>query len=365
MKHVIQHFQIFGDYVSGERYGTGHINDTYKVVCNVAGTEVPYLLQRINHNVFKHPDQVQENILRVTQHVAGKLGDAPDASRGALTIVPALAGKPYWQDDDGNWWRMYLFIVKARTFDTMQTPEQAFEVGRSFAAFQNLLADFPEPRLHETIPGFHHGVKRFEAFQAALHKDEFNRAAGVKPQIAFFEQRAEQFSHLLDRQACGEIPERITHNDTKLNNIMLDDATGRGICVIDLDTVMPGLALYDFGDMCRSGTAVMPEDSQDLEKVRSDVTFFKAIAGGYCSAAKFLTAAEKEELAFSARLITMIIGVRFLTDYLSGDRYFHIAREGQNLDRCRVQQKMAQSMEEQSEQMESIIKEVCNGSESC
>ena len=192
--------------------------------------------------------------------------------------------------------------------------------------------------------------------QTAIRNDTFNRAKDVEDEIAFVEARAHTFGHLLERCAKGELPERVTHNDTKLNNVMLDNETGKGICVIDLDTVMPGLALYDFGDMCRTATANAAEDERDLSKVYSRMDMFESIVTGYCRGAKFLVAAEKEELAFSARLITMTIGIRFLTDYLSGDTYFHIKRVGHNVDRCRTQFKMVQSMEEQAEQMEALVK---------
>ena len=363
MRHILGQFQVFGDFASCERYGSGHINDTYKATLDVAGQPVPYLLQRINHAIFKDPPRLQENILRVTRHVAAKLGDGADASRRALTVIPTHDGQPLHRDADGNWWRLYLFIQKARTYDIIQNDEQAFQVGRAFAAFQNQLADLPAPRLHETIPDFHNTPKRFEAFQTALRADAFNRAAGIRPEIAFLEARAGQCARLLGRHAKGEIPERITHNDTKLNNVMLDDATGHGICVIDLDTVMPGLALYDFGDMCRSGTASAAEDEQDLSKVHCRLDMFRAIARGYCSGAAFLTAAEKEELAFSARLITLTIAIRFLTDYLSGDVYFKTKRPGHNLDRFRMQAKMIASMEEQSDAMERIVAEAVTDAE--
>jgi Ser/Thr protein kinase RdoA (MazF antagonist) len=358
MKYIIKQFQVFGDFISSERYGSGHINETYKVVMNVSGQPVLYLAQRINHNVFKNPALVQENIQRVTRHIASKLdSNDPDASRKTLTLIPTLDNKTCYHAPDGSWWRIYLFITQAQTYDVLTSEDQAYVVGRAFATFQNQLADLPAPRLNETIPFFHHTVKRFEAFQSALQADAFNRAKEVKPEIDFLEKRASHYSRLLDLQAKGIIPERITHNDTKLNNVMLDDVTGAGICVIDLDTVMPGLVHYDFGDMCRTGTAATAEDERDLSKVESRIEMFRAIANGYCSAATFLTPAEQAELAFSARLITLTIAIRFLTDYLSGDTYFHISRPGHNLDRCRVQQKMVLSMEEQSDAMEKIIQE--------
>ncbi len=360
LQKIAAQFQIFGDFITGAPYGSGHINDTYKIAYRVAGAPVNYLLQRINHHVFTAPANVQSNILRVTRHIASRLEaqGARDISRRTLTLVPTRFEEPVYHDMDGNWWRMYLFVENATTYDVIQSADQACLVGRAFANFQSMVADMPEPRLHETIPSFHNTVKRYEALQTAIQKDAFNRVKDVLPEIKFLQARADQFGRLLQRQAKGEIPERITHNDTKLNNVMLDDETGEGICVIDLDTVMPGLALYDFGDMCRTATANAAEDETDLSKVFSRMDMFAAIAKGYCSAAAgFLVPAECEELAFSARLITMTIGIRFLTDYLSGDVYFRIKRPGHNIDRCRTQLKMVASMEDQAAEMETIIQE--------
>ena len=357
LKEISSAFQVYGDFVSGCPYGSGHINDTYQITYSVGGAPMHYLLQRINHHVFTQPANVQQNILRVTRCIAEKLRaqGEQDISRRTLTLILSKQGEPVHHDDNGNWWRMYIFVEGARTYDQIQSTHQAELVGEAFADFQNMVSDLTSPRLHETIPNFHNTVKRYEALQAAIQKDAFNRAKDVKAEIAFVEARANTFGRLIERSAKGEIPERVTHNDTKLNNVMLDDATGKGICVIDLDTVMPGLALYDFGDMCRTATANAAEDEQDLSKVYSRLDMFEAIAKGYCRGAKFLVPAEKEELAFSARLITMTIGIRFLTDYLSGDTYFHIKRPGHNVDRCRTQLKMVQSMEDQADKMEEII----------
>lgn len=358
LEQVVSHFQVFGDFVSGVPYGSGHINDTYKITYSVGGTLLHYLLQRINHHVFTQPANVQQNILRVTQHIAEKLNAAglQDISRRTLTVISAFDGEPVYNDDQGNWWRMYIFVENATTYDIIQSTEQAYLVGEAFANFQNMVADMPQPRLHETIPHFHNTVKRFETLQEAIKKDSFNRVKDVTTEINFVQARAEQCGRLLNRCAKGEIPERITHNDTKLNNVMLDNDTNAGICVIDLDTVMPGLALYDFGDMCRTSTAAAAEDEPDLSKVYSRMDMFEAVTNGYCKGARFLVDAEKEELAFSARLITMTIGIRFLTDYLSGDVYFHVKHPTHNIDRCRTQFKMVASMEEQSDQMEAIVR---------
>jgi len=359
LRDVFTGFQAWGDFVCAEPYGSGHINDTYRVRVSLAGTPAHYLLQRINHAIFRQPDCVMDNIVRVTGHLRAKMAGAADAARRTLTVIPALAdGRPWVRDQAGNWWRLYLFIEKARTYDVIENERQAFEAARAFARFQSLLADLPAPRLHETIPAFHNTRSRLNALDAAIRADAFGRKAEVEAEIAFVEERRARCGHLLERHARGEIPERITHNDTKINNVMLDDATGEGVCVIDLDTVMPGLALYDFGDMVRSATAAAREDERDLSKVGSRIGMFEALARGYLEGAQFLLPAEREELVFSGQLITLTIGIRFLTDYLSGDVYFRTHRQGQNLDRCRTQFQMVRSMEEQAAEMEAIVRGV-------
>lgn len=356
-KAVVSHFRAWGDLVGAVPYGSGHINDTFKVTYDMAGAKVHYLLQRINHNVFKDPPAVMDNILRVTNHLRLKLArnGCPDVTRHSLCVVMTRVGKTCHRDEAGNWWRMYLFVEGAKTYDKVENTRQAFEAARAYAKFQLALADLPAPRLHETIPNFHNTPLRLETLRGAIQNDPCNRAVEVVREIDFVEKRASQCGRLLERHARGEIPERITHNDTKLNNVMLDDKTQEGVCVIDLDTVMPGLALYDFGDMVRSATASAPEDEQDLSKVFMRTEMFEALARGFLAEATFLNMAEREELAFSARLITLTIGIRFLTDYLQGDTYFKIKRPRHNLDRCRGQFKMVESMEQQADDMERIV----------
>jgi Ser/Thr protein kinase RdoA (MazF antagonist) len=361
LHQVTEGFQIWGDFISAVPYGSGHINDTYKVTMRVAGTTVHYLMQRINHEIFT-PEPVMENITRVTAHLRDKLLPAGgEISRQTLTVIPARDGKPYVRDEDGNWWRMYLFIEGAQTYDVITDARQAFEAARAFARFQGLLADLPSPRLHEIIPGFHNTVRRLEALDAAAEADVCGRRAAVAAEMAFVDARRQECARLVERHERGEIPERITHNDTKINNVMLDDETGVGVCVIDLDTVMPGLALYDFGDMVRTATAATQEDERDLSKVSCRINMFEALAEGYLKDATFLLPSEIEELVFSGRLITLTIGIRFLTDYLAGDTYFRTSRLDQNLDRCRVQFAMVRSMEEQADAMESIVRNVLGG----
>ena len=352
VRAIAREIQLYGEFLEAIPYGTGHINDTYCVTFDQAGAPARYILQRINHNVFKNPVALMENVRRVTAHLAGKLAGERDASRSVLTLVPARDGQAWVRDAQGNYWRGYLFVEKARTYDTVQSPRQAFEAARAFGRFQGLLADLPAPRLHDTIPGFHHTPRRFARLEEVIMADPCGRVVQAGVEIEFALRRKAITGVLL---AAG-LPERVTHNDTKLNNVMLDDATGAGICVIDLDTVMPGLALYDFGDMVRTATCAVKEDVRDLGLVQMQFPMFEAILRGYlASAAGFLTPAERHLLAFSGKLITFEIGVRFLTDFLEGDVYFKTHRPGHNLDRCRMQFKLAESIERQEEAMNRLV----------
>ncbi|MEO6848833.1 MAG: phosphotransferase [Chthoniobacterales bacterium] len=351
-------FSIPGDFAEAVPYGSGHINDTFAVTYNQAGTPVRYIFQRINHEIFRQPENLMENVLRVTQRTAAKLNEQnyTDGTRRTLTVIPARDGKPYFRTTDGNYWRVYFFIEGAKTYDRIENAEQAYEVARMFGEFQTLVGELGSPRLHETIPNFHHTRSRFDTLIKAIVEDTKGRAASVQAEIDFIRQREAMVDVLLDLNAKGEIPERITHNDTKLNNVMIDDKTGKGICVIDLDTVMPGLALYDFGDMVRTATSPALEDETDLSKVMMQMPMFEALAKGYLSSmGKSLTPAEKAHMAFSGKLITLEIGIRFLTDYLQGDQYFKIKREGHNLDRCRTQLKLVESIESQEDAMNRFV----------
>ena len=352
VRAIARAFEIHGAFVSAAPYGSGHINDTYCVVFEQAGARGHYIFQRINHLVFKNPIALMENVSRVTRHLGSKFAGAGDASRRALTLVPARDGKPFHHDATGNCWRVYLFIEQARTFDAVESPAQAFQAAQAVGLFQKLLADLPAPRLHDTIPDFHHTPKRFLALEKAITADAVNRAALAKPEIEFALRRQAMTGVLL----AANLPERVTHNDTKFNNVMLDDATGEGICVIDLDTVMPGLALYDFGDMVRTATSPAQEDERDLAKVTMQFPMFEALVRGYlASAAEFLTPAEKQHLAFAGKLITFEIGIRFLSDFLAGDTYYKVQRDGHNLDRCRTQFKLVASIEQQETKMHKLV----------
>jgi len=355
---ICRSFDVEGAFLSGSPYGTGHINDTYAVTFDQPYGPKRYILQRINHDVFKQPEQVMSNIVRVTDHVRTKLENAGvvDIERRVLTLIPTHSGCAYHVDSKGNYWRMYILIECAHTYDQLETLDQAYQAAKAFGHFMKQLSDLPGNPLEETIPDFHNTRRRFDALQKAIYADSCNRAAEVAAEIAFAHAREPIVDRLLNLQSGGKIPTVTTHNDTKLNNVMLDDATGEGICVIDLDTVMPGLSLYDFGDMVRTAMRPCPEDETDLNKVVGRIDMFEAITKGYLAAAgSALNATEVENLAFSARLITFEIGIRFLTDYLQGDTYFKTHREGQNLDRARVQFKMVESMEQQADTMEEIV----------
>ena len=358
LRSVAARFQICGDFREAAPYGSGHINDTYAAVFDQAGSPMRYIFQRINHNVFKDPAGLMGNVERVTAHIRRKLeaGSADQISRRVLTLVLALDNKCWYADTHGNHWRCYLFIERAKSYDQIEQPRQAFEAARAFGEFQKQLSDLPAPRLRDTIPNFHHTRSRFDALRRAIEQDACNRAAGVKADIEFALRHEPLVDVLLDLQAHGLVPERVTHNDCKLNNVMLDDATGEGVCVIDLDTVMPGLTLYDFGDMCRTATCPTAEDERDLSKVEMRMDMFEALVGGYlASAGGFLNPVEKDYLVFCAKLITFEIGFRFLADHLEGDRYFKVHRSGQSADRARVQFKMVESFERNEAAMRRVV----------
>jgi hypothetical protein len=359
LREISNLFDMRADFLHGGPYGSGHINDTYCASFDQAGlAPVRYILQRINTSVFKTPVQLMENIARVTRHSLERLLEAknPEARRRTLTCIPAVDGKPYATDAAGNYWRVYPFIERATGYDEIETNDQAFQAARAFGSFQKLAAGLRGGRLHETIPDFHNTPKRLEALRAAIEADKMNRAADLKAEIDFVLTRAADCSRITDLIATGFIPERVTHNDTKLNNVLLDDETAEGVCVIDLDTTMPGSALYDFGDMVRTATPTTREDSTDLSKLDLRLDRFEALVGGYMlSARSFLNATELENLAFSGKLLTLECGIRFLTDYLQGDVYFKIKHPDHNLDRCRNQFAFVAAIEKRLPEMEKVV----------
>lgn len=358
IRAITSMFEMRADFVSSQIYGSGHINDTYCAWFDQAGQRVRYIVQRINHNVFKQPVRLMENVDRVTRHALATLRaeGSREAYRRTLTCIPALDGKPYATDAAGNVWRVYPFIERARGYDELETNEQAYQAARAFGEFQKLAATLGGERLHETIPNFHHTPKRLEALEAAIAADSAGRAGEAADLIAFARERAADCSRITDLIASGEIPERVTHNDTKLNNVLLDDVTAEGVCVIDLDTTMPGSALYDFGDMVRTAAPTTREDDPEPANIGVRLDRFEALVKGYLSTATFLNEREISNLAFAGKLLTLECGIRFLTDYLQGDVYFKIARPTHNLDRCRNQFAFVKAIEEKMNEMEEIVK---------
>lgn len=354
---IVRHFEFKGDFSSAEQHVVGHINDTYLARFTEQDLTNYYILQRINHQVFQDPEGLMSNIQAVTQHLRQKINFVGgDPERETLTLIPSRDGNFFIRTDAGDYWRGYNYIDNARTYEAAENIEQVYQAARTFGNFQNLLIDYPSEELIETIPDFHNTRKRFENFLDALEKDELNRAQSSRPEIEFVLKREKYVSVLVDELEAGQLPERVTHNDTKFNNVLIDDQTGAGVCVIDLDTVMPGLTLYDFGDAIRSLSNSAAEDECDLAKVRFDLQVFDVFTRGYLeSVGGMLNSREKDYLPLSAVMMTLECGTRFLTDYLLGDQYFKIQRVSQNLDRCRTQFKLVADMENQFDAMQKIV----------
>lgn len=354
---AIAHFPVGGQLVCIQPYGNGHINDTYLVEMQEGDRTYNLILQRINSDIFKNPEELMENILSVTSHLSRKLeaaGGNPD--RETLNVICAGDGKPYYRDDQDNYYRIYKFIDKAISYDSVERPQDFYESAVAFGHFQSMLSDFPAAQLHETIPGFHDTKARFQRFCEVVKEDKMGRAAEMEKEIQFVLDRYDLAQELGKKQESGELPLRVTHNDTKLNNIMLDETTGKAICVIDLDTVMPGMAVNDFGDSIRFGASTAAEDEMDLSKVECSMELFDTYARGYIEGcAGRLTEAELHALPLGAKTMTFECGMRFLTDYLEGDVYFKVHREGHNRDRCRTQFKLVSDMEAKWDEMNSII----------
>ena len=350
-------FQIEGDLVSVAPYGHGHIHDTYVTSYLRDGSRTRYILQRINRLVFAEPTALMDNVVRVTSHIRDELVSAGEdqIERRVLEIVPALDGKLLHVDGNLDYWRTLRFIEDARTHDTARFVEQAFEAGHAFGRFEAQLVDLPEPRLVETLRDFHNTPLYFAALEQALEEDPQNRAVEIRPEIDFVERRSGLLTTLLDLVASGDLPERIAHNDTKLNNVLIDEMSREALAVIDLDTVMPGLVLCDFGDLVRTATCSAAEDETDLSRVSVNLSMFEALVRGYLSSARFLNPTEIDHLTFSGWLLAIESGIRFLTDYLTGDPYFKVHRERHNLDRSRVQLKLAEDIERNEGAMRRIV----------
>ena len=357
LMEVIDNFDFDGELEEVGIYGNGHINETYRLVVTSENGTKRYILQKMNRQIFQDPAGLMENISGVTSWLRKKIQEnGGNVERETLNIVNDRTGAPYFVDKEGEYWRAYLFIEDATCFDQVESDEDFYQSALAFGNFQRLLSDYPAETLHETIPNFHNTVKRFADFKKAVAKDASGRAGDVQKEIQFVLER-EQLAHtLVDLQVAGKLPLRVTHNDTKLNNIMIDNATRKGICVIDLDTVMPGLSLNDFGDSIRFGASTAAEDEQDISKVSCDLHLFEVFVKGFmegCGGA--LTDLEVEMLPMGAILMTFECGMRFLADHLEGDHYFRIHRENQNLDRARTQFKLVWDMEQKLSQMKAIV----------
>ena len=346
---ILHSFRLDAEPVSCEPYGCGHINVTYLAVTRSGHR---YILQKINHHTFRNVAGLMENITAVTEFLRAKTDDP----RGVLTLVKTRDGASYLHAQD-SYWRVYDFVEGTICLQLPETDEDFYQSAVGFGTFQQLLTDFPAEKLHETIPNFHNTPDRYRALLETLERDPMHRTAQVPSEIEFALARQAEMSAIQNALSAGELPLRVTHNDTKLNNVLLDVKTRKALCVIDLDTVMPGSSLYDFGDSIRFGAATAAEDEEDLAKMEMSLERFRVFTHGYVRACPGLTARELEMLPIGAKIMTMENGIRFLTDYLDGDHYFSIHREAQNLDRARTQFKLVADMEKKWDEMQRIVEE--------
>ena len=350
LKEVLSKFCLEGTPVSCEKYGCGHINVTYLVV---EDTGRRYILQKLSNRAFPDIAGLQENVAAVTRHLHSKT----DNPYGALTLIPTHDGKTWVHMGEESDWRLYDFVEGSICLQAPESPEDFYQSAIAFGTFQQQLSDFPAETLHETIKNFHNTPDRYRLFREALEKDVMGRAAGVRPEIDFVLSHEAVGGKLTEMLKSGELPLRVTHNDTKLNNVMLDAATRTPLCVIDLDTTMPGLSAYDFGDSIRFGAATAAEDEKDLSKMTVNLDLYRTFTRGFLTACPGLTEAERKALPLGALTMTLECGVRFLTDYLEGDHYFGIHYPEHNLDRARTQFKLVSEMEKHWEEMAKIVEE--------
>ena len=359
ISNAVKQFKLCGEVRGFIPYGNGHINDTFRVVCNDENNnDVEYILQSVNSNVFKEPVKVMENIEKVTTY----LRQFAKEDRDVLRLIPTIDGNIYYKDADGRFWRMYNFIGDSVCIDRIESDEDFYQSAVAFGNFQRMLSDFPADTLHETIPNFHNTPKRFKDFLEALAEDKCSRAAGVAEEIEFVKSRESFYSVLLDANKEGILPLRVSHNDTKSNNVMLDAKTRKPLCVVDLDTIMPGFSVTDFGDSIRFGASTAAEDEKDLSKVKLDLHLFEVYAKGFLEGCGGqLTDAEIMLLPEGAKMMTIECGMRFLADYLSGDTYFKTSYPEHNLDRCHTQFKLVTEMEEHWDELKNIVKQYCKG----
>ena len=347
--NILRAFRLDSAPVSCEDYGCGHVNVTFLVVTE---TGRRYILQKINHHAFRNVQGLSENIAAVTEFLRAKSGDP----RSVMALIRTTDGAPHICYKD-EYWRVYDYVDGTICLQQPESDEDFYQAAVGFGTFAQLLSDFPAEKLHETIPNFHNTPDRYRLFREAIARDAAHRGAAVQPEIDFALAREAEMATIQNALAAGEIPLRVTHNDTKLNNVLLDAQTRKALCVVDLDTVMPGSSLYDFGDAIRYGASTAAEDERDLSKVELNLELFRVFTRGYVRACPNLTAKELELLPLGAKTMTMECGVRFLTDHLDGDQYFSVHREGQNLDRARTQFKLAADMEKKWTEMQRIVAE--------
>lgn len=345
-------FAVSGRLELLEPFGGGHINATFRSTFRTSRGPERYLHQRINDRVFLRPDHVQENIRRVLDHLSVRNPGSP-----VLSLIPSRDGGLWVRSDDGGWWRTYRFVEGSVSREIFTDDGQARNAARTLARFQRSLADLPLPRLHETIPGFHDAPGRFWAFREAVAADRSGRAGSVGPEIEWLADQEDRASVVTRELASGRLPERVTHNDAKPGNILLDENTGEALCLVDLDTVMPGSPLHDFGDLVRAGTASVPEDHPVPGEMQFLASRFEALVRGYAEeAGDFLTSREKELWPEAGRSVTIVQALRFLTDHLNGDTYYGASRPGQNLDRTRTQIALVRSMDNHEERLAEVCR---------
>ena len=349
---IAANFDLCGTPVAIKELVAGNINQTYRLDMGEDAPVPHYVLQRINTTAFHDPAALMENIGLVTSHISRSYeAEGIDPARRVLTFVPAKNGTLLYTDSEGGAWRAYIYVDDVTAYDTIESADLFYEAGRGFGEFQTRLADFPAHLLTETIPGFHNTARRYETFLASVEKDAAGRVADLGEEIEFFRSRRGLMSSIVEKLG-GDLPLRVTHNDTKLNNVLMDNATGKALCVIDLDTVMPGSALYDYGDAVRYGACTAAEDEPDTTKIGFDMTLFEAFTKGFVEAtAGNLTDTEIKLLPWGIAVITCELALRFLTDYIDGDVYFKTAYEGHNLVRARAQMKLLTEVEAKLDDM--------------
>ncbi len=358
IKHIIKEFQFKGKYKTVEELFSGNINSTYKLTYALEdGKEIEYIFQRINKVAFKNPYELMSNIQLVVDHIAAsRARQNKDCNRRTLEFIPTKQGSYIYCDERQDYWRAYIFIADATAYNSIEDPKHFYEAGRGFGEFQRYLFDFPADKLVETIPDFHNTTKRFYAFVAAVAADKAGRAASLEKEIDFFFDRRKMMNKIVALTESGVLPLRVTHNDTKLNNVLIDNTTGKAICVIDLDTVMPGSILYDYGDAVRYGACTTAEDEADTTKIGVDMDLFRLFTDGFVSEISgTITEAEIRNLPLGVLVITCELAMRFLTDYLNGDEYFKVKYPEHNLVRAHAQMKLLEEFEAHYDEMQAYV----------